>query len=118
MADMDITKIADGADIELVVDIPTLNDTQYDARNGEWELDLWVFSNKQVKVKHTVDRGFESLGDVYAGADITDEGIEVYIKASKKPLGKGKLKGQMIIHLDNSKFEDEVQVVKTIECEI
>ena len=107
-------EVPNGADIELVVDLPTLNDAPYDARNGNWELDLWVFTAKRVKIRHTIERGFESLGEVYAGADITDEGIEVYIKASKNPLGKGDMKAQMTVYANNPKFEDRIQVIKTI----
>ena len=115
---MDTSKVVNGSDLELVVDIPTLNDAPYDARNGNWELELWVFSNKRVKVRHTIESGFESIGEVNANADVTDEGIELYIKASKTPMGKGELKGQMTIYADNGNFEDYIQVIKTFECEI
>ena len=37
MADMEITKIADGSDIPLVMEIPTINGEPYDAKNGVWD---------------------------------------------------------------------------------
>lgn len=117
------SKVVNGSDLELVVDIPTLNDAPYDARNGNWELELWVYSNKRVKVRHTIESGFESIGEVQANATVMpDENgvdvINVFIKASKIPLGKGELKGQMTIYADNGNFEDGIQVIKTFECEI
>ena len=107
-----------GADLELIVDAPTINAILYDAQNGNWLLELWVHDNKKVQVRHSIEKGFESLGEIFSGADVTDKGIELYIKASKNPLGKGELKGQMLIYVDNPKFEDGVQVIKTFECEI
>lgn len=120
---MDTSKVVNGSDLELVVDIPTLNDAPYDARHGNWELELWVYSNKRVKVRHTIESGFESIGEVQANATVMpDENgvdvINVFIKASKIPLGKGELKGQMTIYADNGNFEDGIQVIKTFECEI
>ena len=120
---MDTEKIVNGSDFGLVVDIPTLNGVPYDARNGEWELDLWVFSNKRVRVKHSIEKGVESIGEVQANAVVEDddngvEVIKVFIKASKNPMGKGELKGQMTIYAENWNFEDYIQVIKTFECEI
>lgn len=111
---METVRVVNGSDLELVVDIPTLNDAPYDARGGNWELELWVYSSKRVKVRHTIESGFESIGEVDANADVTDEGIELYIKASKNPMGKGDMKAQMTIYADNPKFEDGIQVIKTI----
>ena len=115
---MDTSKVVNGSDLELVVDIPTLNETPYDARNGNWELDLWVFTAKRVKVRHTIEAGFESIGEVPANAEVgfddnDVEVIKVYIKASKVPLGKGDMKAQMTVFANNPKFEDGIQVIKT-----
>jgi hypothetical protein len=114
---MDTSKVVNGSDLELVIDLPTLNDTQYDARNGNWELDLWVFTSKRVKIRHTIEAGFESLGEVPANAEVgfdnNVEVIKVYIKASKVPLGKGDMKAQMTVFANNPKFEDGIQVIKT-----
>ena len=107
---METGRVVNGSDLELVVDIPTLNDAPYDARGGNWELELWVYSSKRVKVRHTIENGFESIGEVDANADVTDEGIELYIKASKNPMGKGDMKAQMTIYADNPKFEDRGHV--------
>ena len=120
---METGRVVNGSDLELVVDIPTLNDAPYDARGGNWELDLWVFSNKRVRVKHSIENGAESIGEVHAKAVVEpDENdvdvIKVFIKASKNPMGKGELKGQMTIYAENLDFEDYIQVIKTFECEI
>lgn len=120
---MDAGKVVNGSDLELWVDTPTLNDTQYDAHNGNWLLELWTFSNKRVKIEHTVENGYVSIGEVPANAVVEDddngvEVIKVFIKGSKIPLGKGELKGQMTIYADNGNFEDGIQVIKTFECEI
>ena len=121
MADMDITKIADGADIPLVMEIPTINGEPYDAKNGVWEVELWVFSNKRVKVRHTAgnEEPYESLGEVPATADVNDSGeIELFLKSSKVSMGKGAIRGQMTIYAPNTDFIDSVQVVKTLECDL
>lgn len=115
---MEEKQVPNGADIELVVDLPTLNDAPYDARNGNWELDLWVFSNKRVKIRHIIEAGFESIGEVPANAEVgfdnnDVEVIKVYIKASKVPLGKGDMKAQMTVFANNPKFDDGIQVIKT-----
>ena len=121
MADMDITKIADGADIPLVMEIPTINGEPYDAKNGVWEVELWVFSNKRVKVRHTAgnEEPYESLGEVPATADVNDNGeIELFVKSSKVSMGKGAIRGQMTIYAPNTDFIDSVQVIKTLECDL
>ena len=120
---METGRVVNGSDLELVVDIPTLNGAPYDARGGNWELELWVYSSKRVRVKHSTEKGVESIGEVQANAVVEpDENdvdvIKVFIKASKNPMGKGELKGQMTIYAENWNFEDEVQVIKTFECEI
>ena len=122
MADMEeIKQVPNGADIPLVMEIPTINGEPYDAKNGVWEVELWVFSNKRVKVRHTAENEepYESLGEVPATADVNDNGeIELFVKSSKVPMGKGAIRGQMTIYAPNTDFIDSVQVVKTLECEI
>ena len=118
---MDITKIANGADIPLVMEIPTINSEPYDAKNGVWEVELWVFSNKRVKVRHTAgnEEPYESLGEVPATADVNDSGeIELFVKSSKVPMGKGTIRGQMTIYAPNTDFIDSEQVIKTLECDL
>ena len=118
---MEIQKVADGADIPLVMEIPTINREPYDAKNGVWEVELWVFSNKRVKVRHTAgnEEPYESLGEVPATADVIDNGeIELFVKSSKVSMGKGAIRGQMTIYAPNTDFIDSVQVIKTLECDL
>ncbi|MBE6299801.1 MAG: hypothetical protein E7083_05625 [Bacteroidales bacterium] len=113
-----INQVPNGADIPLVMEIPTINGEPYDAKSGVWEVELWVFSNKRVKVRHSAD-GYESLGEVPTTADVNDSGeIELYVKSSKVPMGKGYIKGQMTIYAPNTDFIDSVQVIKTLECDL
>lgn len=115
----EIKQVPNGADIELLVEVPTIDGTPYDIENGEWEIILWVFSNKGVKVKHSADGGSESLGDIHADAvPDNDKGISLYIKSSEVPFGKGDIKGQMTIFAPNDNFKEATQVIKTFECEI
>lgn len=118
---MEEKQVPNGADIELVVDLPTLNDSPYDARNGNWEVELWVYSNKRVKIRHTAgdEDPYETLGEVPTTADVNDSGeIELFVKSSKVPMGKGYIKGQMTIYAPNTDFIDSVQVIKTLECDL
>lgn len=117
----EIKQVPNGADIPLVMEIPTINGEPYDAKNGVWEVELWVFSNKRVKVRHTAgnEEPYESLGEVPATADVNDNGeIELFVKSSKVPMGKGAIRGQMTIYASNTDFIDSVQVIKTLECDL
>lgn len=117
----EIKQVPNGADIPLVMEIPTINGEPYVAKNGVWEVELWVFSNKRVKVRHTAgnEEPYESLGEVPATADVNDSGeIELFIKSSKVPMGKGAIRGQMTIYAPNTDFIDSVQVIKTLECNL
>lgn len=117
----DIKQVPNGADIPLVMEIPTINGEPYDAKNGVWEVELWVFSNKRVKVRHTAgnEEPYESLGEVPATADVNDSGeIELFVKSSKVSIGKGTIRGQMTIYTPNTDFIDSVQVIKTLECDL
>lgn len=117
----EIKQVPNGADIPLVMEIPTINGEPYVAKNGVWEVELWVFSNKRVKVRHTAgnEEPYESFGEVPATADVNDSGeIELFIKSSKVPMGKGAIRGQMTIYAPNTDFIDSVQVIKTLECNL
>lgn len=117
----EIKQVANGADIPLVMEIPTINGEPYDAKSGVWEVELWVFSNKRVKIRHTAgnEEPYESLGEVPATADVNDSGeIELFVKSSKVSMGKGVIRGQMTIYAPNTDFIDSVQVIKTLECDL
>ena len=117
----EIKQVPNGADIPLVMEIPTINGVPYDAKNGVWEVELWVFSNKRVKVRHTAgnEEPYENLGEVPATADVNDSGeIELFVKSSKVPMGKGTIRGQMTIYAPNTDFIDSEQVIKTLECDL
>ena len=116
---MDITKIADGSDIQLTITMPTIDGQPFDAQKEDWEMELWVFSNKRVKVKYDkVTKQVESIGEIQTNANVGSV-VTLYIKSSETPFGKGLLKGQMTLHQESlNKFKNDEQVIKTLEMNL
>ena len=116
---MDIQKVADGSDIQLTITMPTIDGQTFQADREPWEMELWVFTNKRVKVRYNTDtKQVESIGEIQtngtAGSVVT-----LYIKSSETPFGKGLLKGQMTLFKEsNGKFKNDEQVIKTLEMNL
>ena len=121
MADMDITKIADGSDIpQLTIKMPSSTDgTLFSPKMDSWEIVLWVHTNKRVVVRYNASKGeCESIGEIQANCSIGEDKIVLYIKASEMSFGKGELKGQMTVFIPNTNYKNEEQVGKTLETKL
>ena len=115
---MDITKIADGADIQLTVSMPTISGEPFKPSES-WEMELWVFTNKKVIIKYDKQTKIaESLGEIYATASVGSN-VTLFIKSSETPFGKGMLKGQMTLFKEaKGMFKNDEQVLKTLEMNL
>lgn len=116
----EIVKIPNGADIpHLRVTMPSVNDEVLNPEKLSWEIALWVYSNKCVKVRYNaVSDTTESIGEIQANCDLGNSNITLYIKSSEVPFGRGMLKGQMTLYIPDTKYKEEEQVGKTLETEL
>ena len=115
----EIQKVADGSDIQLTITMPTIDGQTFQADREPWEMELWVFTNKRVKVRYNKDtKQVESIGDIQANGTAGSV-VTLYIKSSETPFGKGLLKGQMTLFKESKdKFKNDEQVIKTLEMNL
>ena len=100
--------------------MPTIDGTPFSANYDEpWEMELWVFTNKRVKVRYNTEtKQVESVGEIQANGTAGSV-VTLYIKSSETPFGKGLLKGQMTLFKESKgKFKDDEQVIKTLEMNL
>lgn len=115
----EIQKVADGSDIQLTITMPTIDGQTFQADREPWEMELWVFTNKKVKIKYDKQTKIaESLGEIYATASVGSN-VTLFIKSSETPFGKGMLKGQMTLFKEaKGTFKNDEQVLKTLEMNL
>ena len=113
---MNLTRIKDGQDLELLVTVPLIDGTPFQLDSADWDLHIYgIFSRVDIESRGNV---ITSVGPTSANVEIKDNQILVYIKSSKVPLGPGGLSITMTIYAPHEKFEDELQVMKTIDSPI
>lgn len=116
----EIKQVPNGADIALSVSTPSeIDGIPFNPKNKDafkyWEIELWVFSNKKVKVRYTPEKeqAEESLGEIQANFEPYEDRVKLWVKSSENPFGVGTITGQMTIVLNNDEFADRLQVTKT-----
>lgn len=113
----EIKQVPNGADIpHLNIKMPSLNGEQLNPEKLSWEIVLWVYSNKGVKVRYNaISKTTESIGEIHANCDLGNSSITLYIKSSEESFGRGQMKGQMTLYIPDTKYKEEEQVGKTLE---
>lgn len=109
---MESIRIKDGQDLDIQVENILVDENAFDFESTDWEVRLFTYINDV----HLVfkDGTIESIGKISANAEIVDNVLRIYAKSSKSPFGVGSIQCEMTIYAPNEKFEDEIQVLKTL----
>lgn len=100
-------------DLELIIEVPLINDEPFDLANNDFDVNIYG-TKSSVSIQGR--RGeMTSVGEISANSDIDGNRLIVYAKSSKVPFGVGCLSVEMVFYAPHQKFEDDIQVMKTLK---
>lgn len=102
----------DGQDLEFVVEVPMINGEPFELIENDW--DVYVRGSAATVEVQCRMGVLSSVGSIPANAEVREGNLMLYCKSSKVPFGEGTLTIDMTIYAPHEKFEDEIQVLKTL----
>lgn len=103
----------DGQDHEIMVTVPMINGEPFEVAENDWDIHIHG-TNATASVQNR--RGvLTSVGKIHTNAEFAEGGVLLYCKSSRVPFGPGPLTVEMTIYAPHEKFDDKIQVLKTLE---